>query len=65
MNAKQAVREVLDRLPDDCSIHDVLYHVYVLDAIERGEEDVRAGRVIPHEEVEAQLRKKWHLDDDA
>jgi len=27
--AKQTVRELLDRLPDDCSLDDVQYHLYV------------------------------------
>lgn len=28
-NAKTQVREVLDLLPDDCSLEDVQYHLYV------------------------------------
>ena len=59
MEAKQAVRALLDRLPDDCSVEDVLYHLYVLQAVERGQEDVAAGRVISHEEVENAMRRKW------
>ncbi len=61
MEAKQTVRELLDRLPDDCGIEEVLYHLYVVSEIERGLADADAGRTIPHEEVEAQLRKKWLL----
>ncbi len=59
MEAKEAVRALLDRLPDDCNMDDVLYHLYVLRAIERGQADVTAGRTIPHEQVEDELRKKW------
>ncbi len=65
MNAKQAVRGLLDRLPDDCDVHDLLYQVYVMDAIERGGEAVREGRVRSHEEVSAELLRKWHLGNDA
>ena len=61
MEAKQIVRDLLDRLPDDCGIEDVLYHLYVVSEIERGLADADADRTIPHEEVEAQLRKKWLL----
>ena len=61
MEAKQTVRDLLDRLPDDCGIEDVLYHLYVVSEIERGLVDADADRTIPHEEVEAQLRKKWLL----
>ena len=59
MEAKQAVRALLDRLPDDCSVEDVLYHLYVLQTVERGQADAAAGRTISHEEVETVLRRKW------
>ncbi len=61
METKEAVRALLDRLPDDCSMDDVLYHLYVLRAVERGQADVAAGRTLPHEQVEEELRKKWLL----
>jgi predicted transcriptional regulator len=56
---KKLVRDLLDRLPDDCSIEEVQYHLYVLDAVQRGLDDADAGRVIPHEQVKAELRRKW------
>jgi len=59
VEAKETVRALLDRLPDDCSVEDVLYHLYVLQAVERGQADVAAGRTIPHEEIEKALRQKW------
>jgi len=60
-NAKSRVREVLDRLPDDCSLEDVLYHIYVIQQVELGLADAEAGHVIPHEKVEAELRRKWQV----
>lgn len=62
VQAKEAVRELLNRLPDDCSVEDVLYHLYVLQSVERGQADVAAGRTIPHEEVDRALRRKWLRD---
>ncbi len=59
VEAKEAVRALLDRLPDDCSVEDVLYHLYVLQAIEHGQAEAGAGRTIPHEEVDHALRWKW------
>jgi len=61
MTTKQQVRAVLDQLPEDCSLDDVLYHLYVLQAIGRGRADVAAGRTITHEQVERELRDKWVL----
>ena len=65
MEAKRTVRALLDRLPDDCSVEDVLYHLYVLQAGERGQVDAATGRTIPHEEVESALRRKWLRGDGA
>jgi predicted transcriptional regulator len=59
VEAKEAVRALLDRLPDDCSVEDILYHLYVLQAVERGQADVAAGRTVSHEEVDSAMRRKW------
>ena len=61
VKTKAKVQELLARLPDDCSLEDVLYHLYVIWAIERGLADVEAGRTIPHAEVTDQLCRKWFL----
>jgi len=61
METKDTVRALLERLPDDCTLDDVLYHLYVVQAVECGRADVAAGRTIPHEQVAAELRKKWLL----
>ena len=55
--AKQEVSDLLTRLPDDCSLEDVQYHLYVLQKIERGLKDVEEGRVYTQEEVEEQMAK--------
>jgi predicted transcriptional regulator len=52
---------LLDRLPDDCSLDDVLYHLCVLQAVETGRGDARAGRLLPHNQVAEELRKKRQL----
>ena len=63
MQAKRTVLELLDRLPDDCTIDDVLYHLYVVQAVEKGLADAGAGRVVPHQQAAEELRKKWRLGD--
>jgi len=49
---KEKVGNLLTRLPDDCSLEDVQYHLYVLQKIERGLKDAQEGRVYTQEEVE-------------
>ena len=58
---KDKVRELLDGLPDDCSLDDILYHLYVVQQVEDGLADVVAGRTIPHERVAEELRRKWQI----
>jgi predicted transcriptional regulator len=61
MEAKSTVRALLERLPDDCTMEDVLYHLYVLQEVELGRADVAAGRVVSHEAVAEAMRLKWLL----
>jgi len=59
LEVKKTVRELLERLPDDCTLDDVLYHLHVVQAIQLGRQDVAKGRVASHAEVAQQLRKRW------
>ena len=59
MKVKETVRELLERLPDDCTLEEVLYHLYVLEKVERGLADADAGRTLSHAEVANELRSRW------
>jgi predicted transcriptional regulator len=48
-------------LPDDVSIEEIQYRLYVLEHIRAGLAELDAGDGIPHEEVEAEFAR-W-LDD--
>ena len=56
---KDTVKAVLDRLPDDRSLDDVLYHLYVVQAMARGRADVEKERTLSHQQVADELRRKW------
>jgi predicted transcriptional regulator len=56
--AKEAVRKMLDQIPDDSSFEDIQYHIYVREKVERGLEDIKEGRVLCQEEVERRM-SKW------
>jgi predicted transcriptional regulator len=53
--AKEEVAELLRRLPDDCTLEDIQYHLYVLEKIRRGVDDADVGRVQSQEQVEARF----------
>ena len=57
-NAKDEIRELLDKLPDDASLNDIQYHIYVREKIEQGLSDVEAGRLLSQEEAEKRM-SKW------
>jgi predicted transcriptional regulator len=56
--AKQEVEALLKTLPDDCSLEDVQYHLYVVEKVRRGLEAAEKAGVISQEEVERRL-SKW------
>jgi predicted transcriptional regulator len=56
-SAKDEVRRIIERIPDNASFEDIQYHIYVREKIDRGLEDVEQGRVISQEEVERRMRK--------
>ena len=55
---KQDVESLIRRLPDDCTIEDVQYHLYILEKIRRGVLSAEAGRVKTQEEVEERF-SQW------
>jgi len=55
--AKEQVEEILQALPEDASLEDIQYHIYVRQRIQQGLEDVEAGRVVSHAEVQKRLAK--------
>ncbi len=55
---KDEVRRLLQKLPEDCTIEDVQYHLYVLEKVRRGEERAESEGSLSSEEV-AERMAKW------
>lgn len=51
MTTKELIRKLLDQLPDDATIEDVQYQIFVLQKIQAGEEDLKAGRIVTNDQV--------------
>ena len=59
MNTTKAkVESMLNQLPDDCSIEDVQYHLYVLEKVRQGLRRAETKETLKQEEVEGIL-SKW------
>ena len=55
---KEAVLELVGSLPDDASIEEIQYHLYVLQKIRKGLKDDDEDRVISQSEMEKRF-EKW------
>ncbi len=56
--AKEEVIDLLNQLPDDSTLEEIQYHLYVRQKIQRGLQEVDQGNVKSQEEVESRM-KKW------
>ena len=56
--AKKKVESLLSKLPDNCSLEDVQYHLYVIEKVLHGLEVADKERKITQEEAEG-LLSKW------
>lgn len=55
--AKQEVETLLKKLPEDCTLEDVQYHLYVIEKIQRGVDRATAEGVLDQQTVEEKLGK--------
>lgn len=55
---KQEVEQMLKHLPEDSTLDDIQYHLYVLEKIRRGQTDIARGRSHTHEEAKLRM-SKW------
>jgi hypothetical protein len=56
-SAKQQVESLLHKLPENCSLEDIQYHLYVLDKVRSGVEDARRQGAVSQGETEKRLGK--------
>ena len=57
MTVKESVKHVLDSLPDDSTLDDVIHALYIKAKFERGEGQIREGNGVSDEEARERLRK--------
>ena len=55
--AKEEVRELLENLPEDASLEDIQYHIYVRQKIQKGLEAADEGKLISQEEAERRMAR--------
>lgn len=55
MSTKQIVQELLEKLPDDLSLHDVAQEIEFVAAVRQGLAEADRGELIPIEEIVREL----------
>lgn len=54
---KEQAIKAISKLPDEAELEDIMYRLYVLDQIRKGEEAIDKGEFISVEELEKEMAK--------
>ena len=57
-NLKEDIIALIKKLPEDATIDDIMYHLYVKKKIMTGIKEIEQGKVIPHEQVMENAKKR-------
>jgi predicted transcriptional regulator len=55
---KEAVIRLVQSLPDDCTLDDIHYHLYVREKVESGLRAIEEGKVVSEEEADRRI-EEW------
>jgi DNA mismatch repair ATPase MutL len=55
---KDEIAELIHHLPEDSTLEDIQYHIYVLEKIRKGQQSIKNGKGISNEEAKDRL-SKW------
>lgn len=58
ISIKQAALRMIERMPDDASLEDIMYELYFRKRVDRGLRELDQGKTVSHEEVKRGL-VKW------
>lgn len=53
--AKQEALETISKLPDDADMDEIMYRLYVLDKIRKGQEAVEQGRTVSSQDLSREI----------
>ena len=55
---KDNIADMIHHLPEDSTLEDIQYHLYVFEKIKKGQQSINNNEGIPHEEARSRL-SKW------
>jgi hypothetical protein len=56
-NLKQEVQDLISKLPEETTLEDIQYHLYVLQKIKRGLSEAESKKLISSDEMKDRLGK--------
>jgi predicted transcriptional regulator len=54
---KETVIQLIEKMPDDCTVEDILSELYLKQKVDKGLQDIEEGRVVRHEDVKQRMFK--------
>lgn len=58
MTEKEIAKQVIDTLPTSATMDDIMHALYIRNKFAKGEQEIRDGKGIPHDEAKRRL-SKW------
>ena len=55
---KENFIKMINKLPDNVTIDEIVYHTYVKSQVMKGKQQLQKGKGIPHSEIEAEI-EQW------
>ena len=59
INIKEEVIKLIKVLPEDITVEDIQYHLFVKQKLLKAEKQIREGKITPHDQVMERAKKKW------
>jgi len=57
ISIKEATLRMIEHMPDDASLEDIMYELYFRQRIDRGLRELDEGKTVSHEEIKRSLAK--------
>ena len=60
LSIKESTIELIKKLPEDCSMEDIQYELYVKSKIEAGLKDIDEGHLLSEEDMDKEINRWLH-----
>jgi len=56
---KQTAIDAITKMPDSAKIDEIMYKLYVIDKINKGEKDIREGNFLETNQLRKEIEQQW------